>query len=72
MKIKLWVKRIREKLLTSGVKLEDDITTKVTMVTVSKQQNEPKYDRNDTYNNQRYNRNQGQQRRERQDPLDLQ
>ena len=48
--------------------MKDDSTAKVTMVTVSKQQNEPKYNRNETYNNQRYLRNQGQQRRERQEP----
>ena len=43
MKIKSWVTKIREKLLTSGVKIEDDTTAKVTMVTVAKQQNEPRY-----------------------------
>ena len=68
MKIKSWIKKIREKLLTSGVRMEDDTTDKVTMVTVAKQQNEPRYSKNETYNNQRNNRNQGQQRRERQEP----
>ena len=60
--------KIREKLLTSGVRMEDDITDKVTMVTVAKQQNEPRHSKNESYNNQRNNRNQGQQRKEKQEP----
>ena len=47
--------------------MEDDITEKVTMVTVAKQQNEPRHSKNESYKNQRNYRNQGQRRRERQD-----
>ena len=71
-KIKAWILKIREKLLTSGTRLEEDTTEKVTMVTVAKQQNEFKQNENDGYRNNRSYRaakeNQGQQGRERQEP----
>ena len=68
MKIKSWVKKIHEKLLMAGVKIEDNADNKVTMVAVSKQQqNEPRGNKSTNYNNQRYNRPQRQERRERQE-----
>merc|ERR1712131_472174 len=36
-KIKEWILKIRKKLLSSGTDMEEDITDKVTMVTVNKQ-----------------------------------
>ena len=63
-KIKAWILKIREKLLTSGTRLEEDTTEKVAMVTVAKQQNEPRQNKNDGYRNNRNYRaakeNQGQ------------
>ena len=68
MKVKSWVKKIHEKLLMAGVKVEDNADNKVTMVAVSKQQqNEPRSNKSTNYNNQRYNRPQRQERRERQE-----
>ena len=68
MKVKSWVKKMQEKLLMSGVKIDDNADNKVTMVAVSKQQqNEPRDNRTNNYNNQRYNRAQRQERRERQE-----
>ena len=64
MKIKSWIKKMQEKLLMSGVRIDDTTDNKVTMVAVSKQQqNEPGNTRANNYNNQRYSKPQRQERR---------
>merc|ERR1711872_436689 len=72
-KIKEWILKIRKKLLSSGTSMEDDITDKVTMVTVNKQNSNNVGDsyRNNEYKNSRNNRSQRDdqgQRRGRQEP----
>merc|ERR1711893_495140 len=72
-KIKEWILKIRKKLLSSGTNMEEDITDKVTMVTVNKQDsnNTGSYFRNNEYKNSRNNRSQRddqEQKRGRQEP----
>merc|ERR1712002_1349372 len=59
-KIKEWILKIRKKLLSSGTNMEEDITDKVTMVTVNKQNrnNTGNSYRNNEYKNSRNNRSQ--------------
>ena len=68
MKVKSWVKKIHEKLLMSGVRVDENTDNQVTMVAVSKQtQDEPRNNSSNSYYNHRNNRPQRQERRGRQD-----
>ena len=68
MKVKSWIGKIHEKLLMSGVKVDEKSDTQVTMVTVSGQpQDGSRNNNSDNYHNYRNNRPQRQDRRGRQD-----
>ena len=68
MKIKSWIGKIHEKLLMSGVKVDENPDTQVTMVTVSGQpQDGSRNNNSDNYQSYRSNRPQRQDRRSKQD-----
>ena len=68
MKVKSWVKKIHEKLLMSGVKVDENPDNQVTMVTVSNQpQDGSRNNNSNSYYNHKNNRPQRQERKGRQD-----
>ena len=70
MKVKSWIGKIHEKLLMSGVKLDEKTETQITMVTVTGQpQGRPQNDNSDNHQSYRNNRSQRQDRRNRQNTV---
>ena len=73
MKVKSWIKKIHEKLLMSGVRIDDTPDSQVTMVTVSSQpQNGSKNTMGSNNQNNRNNKYQRQDRNGRQNRMGLQ